>query len=324
MSENRVCKALGIEKPVIQGPMAYAATAPLVAAVSNAGGLGVLGIAFAPREFVKEQIALTRKLTDKPFGINVMLAQSVLDELNDLILEEKPPVCYCDVLLGLSEEMCRTYFKPWQEVGIKVVVKASSVYDAIAAEKGGADVVVVKGWEGGGHVTYEATTVLVPQARDAISIPLVGSGGIADGRGMAAAIALGAEGIEMGTVFLCAEEALIPDSVKQAVVDAQDMDNVITGACTGAGCRQLSNALSDKLIEIECENVREDAAKIIQDVSTGSLRAAMLEGDVDERGAVMAGQIAPLVKSVRPAKEIIDSIIEESKKVIEAMTKFTY
>ena len=199
MSNNRLCKALGIEKPIIQGPMAFISTASLVAAVSENGGLGVLGVGFAPQEIIKLQIEATRSMTNKPFGINVILMQEMLDMVSDVILKEKPPVIYADTLGDFDLELCTKYFSMWHEAGMKVVVKVGAIKDGITAEKAGADAVILKGWEGGGHVSYEATICLVPQAENCISIPVVASGGIADGRGMAAAIALGADGIEMGT-----------------------------------------------------------------------------------------------------------------------------
>ena len=192
---NRVCEILNIEKPVIQGPMAWISTAPLVAAVSNAGGLGVLGVGFAPEPFIREQIAETRKLTDKPFGMNVIMIPPNLEHVTKIVLDEKPPVMYADTIAGLDPELCKKYFEIWHSVGCKIVVKASFIDDAKIAADAGADVMIVKGWEGGGHVTFEATTVLVPQAVDLLDIPVIVSGGIADGRGVAAGIAMGAKEI---------------------------------------------------------------------------------------------------------------------------------
>ncbi len=199
---NRICETLGIEKPIVQGPMAWISTAPLVTAVSNAGGLGVLGVGFAPDSFVKEQVEKTRALIDKPFGINTVMIPENLDRLTALIQEIMPPVVYADTLQGLDLSLCQKYFPQWHEAGCKIVVKPVDIADAVVAEQRGADVVIVKGWEGGGHISVEATTVLVPQAADKITIPLVASGGITDGRGMAAAIALGAEGMKW-ELFLC-------------------------------------------------------------------------------------------------------------------------
>ncbi|WP_205426176.1 nitronate monooxygenase [Granulicatella sp. zg-84] len=270
---NRVCEVLNIEKPIIQGPMAWISTAPLVAAVSNAGGLGVLGVGFAPDEFVKEQVEETRKLTDKPFGINTVLIPENLDRLTKLISEIKPPVIYADTLINVDEQICLHYFKLWHDAGCKIILKASTIADAIAAEKGG------------GHTTVEAITILVPQATDVLSVPVVASGGIADGRGFAAAIALGAEGIEMGTIFMAAEEASVHPNVKKALINAGDMSTVITGYSTDEPCRQIKNKLSDEMIEIEANNTKEVAAELLRTVAESSLKKAMIDGDMVE-GAV--------------------------------------
>lgn len=322
---NRVCEVLNIEKPVIGGPMAWTSTAPLVAAVSNAGGLGVLGVGFAPIEFVEEQIRATRKLTDKPFGINVILVPNyeLLDKITKVVEDEHPAVVYADTLTGLDLELASTYIEKWHALGSKVIVKASDIQDAVTAEKAGADVIIVKGWEGGGHVSFEATMTLVPQAADCIKAPLVASGGIADGRGMAAAIALGAEAIEMGTVFLAAEETLVHPNVKQAVVDCGDMDTVITGYSTDEPCRQIKNKLSDELMRIEAEHTKAEAAEMLRPVAESSLKKAMADGDM-ENGAVMAGQIAPLIKSVRPVAEIIDTVLAECAEVLKKMPGYEF
>ena len=322
---NRVCEALGIEKPIICGPMAWTSTAPLVAAVSNAGGIGILGVGFAPIEFVEEQIRATRALTDKPFGINVIISPDTvfLDKITQVVQDEHPAVVYADTLAGLDYDLTKTYTDKWHALGSKVIVKASYIQDAIVADRAGVDVIIVKGWEGGGHVTVEATTVLVPQAADAIQAPLVASGGIADGRGMAAAIALGAEAIEMGTVFLAATETLVHPNVKQAVVNAQDMQTIITGTCTGEPCRQIQNKLSDELLRIEAEYVQAEAAEMLRPMAESSLKKAMMDGDM-ENGAVMAGQIAPLIREIRPAAVIIDTVLAECKEVLAKMPSFKF
>jgi enoyl-[acyl-carrier protein] reductase II len=326
MSDNRLCKALGIEKPIIQGPMAHVTTAPLVAAVSNAGGLGVLGVAFATPEIVATQIRETRKLTKKPFGVNVFMfpIPDMLDAVTAVIIKERPDVVYADTLNNLDLSLCRNYFPKWKAAGAKIIVKASRMEDAITGEKGGADVIIVKGWEGGGHVTPEATTVLVPQAADALSVPVVASGGIAEGRGMAAAIALGAAAVEMGSVFLCAEETDIPINVKQAIIKAGDMETIVTGTCTGEPCRQLENQLSDRILAIEAENPANVAAAEIKEMVGGSLRKAMVEGEIEMEGAVMVGQIIPLINKIRPASEIIDSTISQCKEVLLKLSQFDF
>lgn len=322
MSNNRLCKVLGIEKPIIQGPMAWVSTAPLVAAVSENGGLGVLGVGFAPAEFVKEQIRATRELTNKPFGINVIMIPELLEHVTNIIQEEKPPVIYADTLLGLDLELSKKYFAIWHDLGLKVIVKSSTIEDAITAEKANADAVVVKGWEGGGHTTYEATTVLVPQAADCLTVPVVASGGIADGRGMAAAVALGADGIEMGTVFMCAEETVVHPNVKEAMIKAGDMQTVITGYSTNEPCRQLKNKLSDEMVEIENQLSKEEAAVKLKEVAESSLKKAMMDGDVEEKGAVMAGQIVPLITEIKSVKNIINDVLEGYHETVAKVSRF--
>lgn len=320
---NRVCEILGIEKPVIQGPMAWISTAPLVAAVSNAGGLGVLGVGFAPEPFIRMQIAETRKLTDKPFGMNVIMIPPDLEHVTRIVLDEKPPVMYADTIAGLDVELCKKYFDIWHSAGCKIVVKASFIADALIAAEAGADVMIVKGWEGGGHVTFEATTVLVPQAVDLLDIPVVASGGIADGRGIAAAVAMGAEGFEMGTAFMAASESIVHPNVKKAVIEAGDMDTVITGYSTDEPCRQIKNKLADELIAIEANNVKVIAAELLRPVAESSLKKAMMEGDMDN-GAVMAGQIAALIKEEKPAAAIIDDALAQAKEILSKVNQFEF
>lgn len=317
---NKVCEVLNIEKPVIQGPMAWVSTAPLVSAVSNAGGLGVLGVGFAPLQFVREQIEETKKLTDKPFAINTIIEPEMCEHISEIIEEMRPPVVYADTLANLDEELCKKYFSKWKEAGSKVIVKASFMSDAIIADNAGADIIIVKGWEGGGHTTYEATTVLVPQAKDIIKAPIIASGGIADGRGVAAAIALGADGIEMGTIFMASKEALIHPNVKSAIIEAGDMSTVITGYSTDEPCRQLKNKLSKTLISIEDNNSKAIASKQMKDVAESSLKKAMMDGDL-ENGAVMAGQIVPLITEIKTVKDIIETVLSQGRKRLEEMKK---
>ncbi|MCD7894536.1 MAG: nitronate monooxygenase [Erysipelotrichaceae bacterium] len=320
---NRFCEIFNVEKPIICGPMAWVSTAPLVGAVSNAGGLGILGVGFATADFVEQQIKETRKLTDKPFGINVVMVPGMLDHVTAIVQKEKPPVVYADTIIGLDYDMCKKYFDLWHEAGAKIIVKASIISDAVVAEKAGVDAVIVKGWEGGGHTTFEASTVLIPQAADLLSVPVIGSGGIADGRGMAAAIALGADAIEMGTVFMVAKETAIHPNAKQAVVDAKDFETVITGTCTGEPCRQIKNALSDKMLELEANYSYVIANDKLKEIAASSLKNAMVNGDM-ENGAVMAGQIAPLVNEIKPVQQIIDETLEGCKKTLQQMQKYEF
>jgi len=320
---NRVCEILGIEKPVIQGPMAWISTAPLVSAVSNAGGLGVLGVGFAPEPFIREQIEATHSMTDKPFGMNVIMLPENLEHVTKIVVDMKPPVMYADTIAGLDPALCKKYFDIWHEAGCKIVVKASFIADAKIAAEAGCDVMIVKGWEGGGHVTFEATTVLVPQAVDLLDIPVVASGGLADGRGFAAAIAMGAEGFEMGTAFMAASENVVHPNVKKTVIEAGDMSTVITGYCTDEPCRQIKNKLADEMIAIEDNNTKEKAAELLRPVAESSLKKAMMEGDM-VGGAVMAGQITALVNEERPALQIIDDAIVGAKEILAHVNEFQF
>lgn len=312
---NRVCETLGIKYPVIQGAMAWCSNHEIVSAVSNAGGLGVLGIGFAPPEVIRDEVAKTRELTDKPFAANIFMIPSLLEVNSPLYEELALPVLYVDILANLDVEMAKIHFARWHAVGTKIVFKASFISDAVKAQEAGADVIIVKGWEGGGHVCDESTMVLVPQAAEVIHVPLVASGGICDGRGMAATIVMGAEGIEMGSAFLLAEENNIHPNFKQKIIETGDMGTTITGLSTGEPSRMITNTLSGRILQVEAENYRADAAKIVAEMSAGSLRRGATTGDLEE-GAVMIGQIVPLLREIRTAKEIIESTVNECEAIL--------
>ena len=316
MKKNRICEIFGIEKPIIQGAMAWASTAPLVSAVSNAGGLGVLGVGFAPVPFIEKQIAETKALTDKPYAINVFIEQEeLLEKVTKVAIAGQVPVIYADTIIGLDPALTEKYIRIWHENGIKVVVKASILNDAVIADKAGADAVIIKGWEAGGHVTYETTMTLVPLAVETLSCPVIAGGGIIDGRGIVAAMALGAEGFEMGSAFLMSEECDVHPNVKAAIAAAGDMSTVVTGASTDEPCRQLINPLSDKLCAIEAENPKAVAAELVREMAASSLRLSMAEGDM-VNGAVMVGQCASRLNEVRKAADIIDSAMTEAKALL--------
>lgn len=322
MAKNRICEIFGIEKPIIQGAMAWAATAPLVAAVSEAGGLGVLGVGFAPPAFIEAQIRETTALTAKPYAINVFIEQEeVLARVTEVAVAGKVPVVYADTIVGLDAALTEKYIRIWHEHGMKVVVKASILDDAVIADRAGADAVIIKGWEAGGHVTYETTMTLVPLAVETLSCPVIAGGGIIDGRGIVAAMALGAEGFEMGSAFLMSEECAVHPNVKSAIIAAGDMSTVVTGASTGEPCRQLINPLSDKLCAIEAENPKAKAAELIREMAASSLRLAMADGDMVD-GAVMVGQCASRLNRVRPAAEVMDSALAEARALLAELQHF--
>lgn len=319
MNKNPICDIFGIEKPIIQGAMAWASTAPLVAAVSEAGGLGVLGVGFAPVEFIEKQIEATRALTQKPYAINVFIEQeAVLERVTRAAVEGGVPVIYADTIIGLNTALTEKYIRIWHENGMKVVVKASILADAVIADRAGADAVIIKGWEAGGHVTYESTMTLVPLAAETLACPVIAGGGIIDGRGIVAAMALGAQGFEMGSAFLMSEECDVHPNVKAAIAAAGDMSTVVTGASTGEPCRQLKNPLSEKLCAAEADHPKAEAAELVRQLSASSLRLSMAEGDMIN-GAVMVGQCASRLNRVRPAAEIMDSALAEARALLAGL-----
>lgn len=297
---NRICELLGIEYPIIQGGMAWVATAELAAAVSNAGGLGLIAAGGAPAEVVREQIHKARTLTDKPFGVNVMLMNPCADEIMQVIAEEKPAV----VATGAGNP--GKYMEALKNAGIKVLPVIASVSLAKRMEKAGADAVIAEGTEAGGHIGELTTMVLTPQVVDAVSIPVVSAGGYADSRGTRAAFALGADGIQVGTRFLCASECLAHENYKNAVLKAKDRDAVVTGRATGAPVRALKNKLTKEYQRLEKEGASFDE---IEALGVGGLRRAFQEGDV-EMGSLMAGQSAAMVKKIEPCADIIKDFFD--------------
>lgn len=292
---NRVCELLGIEYPIIQGGMAWVATAELAAAVSNAGGLGLIAAGGAPADVVREQIKKARTLTDKPFGVNVMLMSPFADEVMQVILEEKPAV----VATGAGNP--GKYIEDLKSAGIKIMPVIASVAMAKRMEKAGADAIIAEGTEAGGHIGELTTMVLTPQVADAVSIPVISAGGYADSRGTRAAFALGADGIQVGTRFLCATECLAHENYKNAVLKAKDRDAVVTGRSTGAPVRALKNKLTKEYQRLEKEGASFDE---IEALGVGGLRRAFQEGDV-EMGSLMAGQSAAMVNKIEPCADII-------------------
>ena len=311
---TRVTEALGIEKPVLQGGMAWVSEAHLAAAVSNAGGLGVISAMNAPAEYLREQIRTCRHMTDKPFGVNIMLMSPHVDDVARVVLEEVVPVVTTGA--GLPGK----YMKDWIAAGIKVVPVVPSVAIARRVEREGATAVIAEGCESGGHVGETTTMALVPQVQQAVKIPVIAAGGIADGRGFAAAFMLGAEGVQMGTRFLCSTECRIHDAYKEKVMKAKDIDTAVTGKRLGHPVRALKNIFTAQLGKMEYDSSITNEE--IEAFGTGSLRKAAVEGDL-EHGSFMAGQIAGLVCDVKPAAEIIDSILAEAQKLFSEAPKWT-
>lgn len=311
---TRVTEALGIHKPVLQGGMAWVSEAHLAAAVSNAGGLGVISAMNAPAEYLREQIRTCRQMTDKPFGVNIMLMSPHVDDVARVVLEEVVPVVTTGA--GLPGK----YMKDWIAAGIKVVPVVPSVAIARRVEREGAAAVIAEGCESGGHVGETTTMALVPQVAQAVKIPVIAAGGIADGRGFAAAFMLGAEGVQMGTRFLCSTECRIHDAYKEKVVKAKDIDTAVTGKRLGHPVRALKNIFTAQMGRMEYDSSITNEE--IEAFGTGSLRKAAVEGDL-EHGSFMAGQIAGLVCDVKPAAEIIDSILDEARKLFSEAPKWT-
>ena len=308
---NKVCEILNIEKPVIQGPMAWISTAPLVAAVSNAGGLGVLGVGFAPEPFIREQIAETRKLTDKPFGVNIMLMNPDVDAIAQMVIDENIKV----VTTGAGNP--GKYMVAWKEAGLKVLPVAATVALAKRLERSGADAIIVEGTEAGGHIGELTTFSLVPQVVDAVSVPVVAAGGIATGRQVLAAFALGASGVQVGTCLLVSEECPIHQNYKEAICKAGDTDTIVTGRIGGTPVRILRNKMAREYIKREKEGA---SAEELELYTLGSLRKAVIDGDV-QNGSLMAGQVAGLCNEIKPLKEIIDGLFEDYKEAYLALEK---
>ena len=298
--KNRLCELLGIEYPIIQGGMAWGATAELAAAVSNGGGLGLIAAGGAPADAVREQIRKCRELTDKPFGVNVMLMSPFAEEVMEVVIEEKPAV----VATGAGNP--GKYIENLKAAGIKILPVIASVAMAQKMEKMGADAVIAEGTEAGGHIGEITTMCLTPQVVDAVNIPVVCAGGIADVRGAVAAFALGADGIQVGTRFICSDECIAHENYKQAVIKAKDRDAVVTGRSTGAPVRALKNKLTKEYQRLEKENA---SAEEIEQLGVGGLRKAFMEGDT-QMGSLMAGQSAAMVKRIEPCADIIRSYFD--------------
>lgn len=302
---------LGIQYPIIQGGMAWVAEHTLCAAVSNGGGLGIIAAGNAPYEAVREEIRKVKERTDKPFGVNIMLLSPHAPEIAHLVVEEKVPV----VTTGAGNP--GVYLKSWKEAGIKVIPVVASVAMAKMLERQGVDAVIAEGCESGGHIGETTTMALVPQIVDAVDIPVIAAGGIADGRGFLAVRALGADGVQMGTRFLTAKECQIHENYKKRVLKAKDIDTVVTGRSTGHPARSLKNQMTRKYLQMEKEGCSFEELELL---TLGSLRKAVQEGNLEE-GSMMAGQIAGLVKKEQSCKEIMEEIVTESEAILKKIAQ---
>ena len=304
--KTKITELLGIRYPIFQGGMAWVAESPLAAAVSNAGGLGIIGAASAPPEVVREQIRKVKDLTDKPFGVNVMLMNPNAPEVANVVVEEGVAA----VTTGAGNPAA--YMKMWKEAGIKVIPVVASVAMARMMEKGGADAVVAEGTESGGHIGSATTMTLVPQVADAVKIPVIAAGGIGDGRGIAAAMMLGAQGVQMGTRFIVAEESIVHGNYKERILKAKDIDSEVTGRSTGHPIRVLRNQMTREYLKMEEQGVGLEELELL---TLGSLRKAVMDGDV-VNGSLMAGQIAGLVKKEQTCKEMIEEMMQEAEELL--------
>ncbi|KAF1086735.1 Nitronate monooxygenase [Sporotomaculum syntrophicum] len=286
--------------------MAWVATAELVAAVSEAGGLGIIGSGQATPQWVRKQVHKVKELTGKPFGVNVMLLSPYAEEIINLLAEERVAV----VTTGAGNP--GKYLNLLHSAGSKVIPVVSSVALAKRLSRSGVDALIAEGMESGGHVGEITTMVLVPQVVDAVKVPVIAAGGICDGRGMAAALMLGAEGVQMGTRFICASECTVHENVKDAIIKSKDRDSIVTGRPTGHPVRVLKNKLTKKFIEFEETGA---PAEEYEKLGVGRMKLAMVDGDID-MGSVMAGQVSAMVQKVEPARDIINSVINEAERTI--------
>ncbi|KAB0577284.1 enoyl-[acyl-carrier protein] reductase II [Fusobacterium naviforme] len=299
--KTRVTELLGVEYPIVQGGMAWVAEQHLAAAVSAAGGLGLIGGASAPGEVVRNMIRDVRSMTDRPFGVNVMLMSPHAADVARVVLEEGVKVVTTGA--GVPDK----YIRDWKAAGVRVIPVVASVAQARLMERLGADAVVAEGTESGGHIGEATTMTLLPQVADAVSIPVIAAGGIADGRGMMAAFMLGAEGVQLGTRFVASTEAVVADAYKQRIVRAKDIDSAVTGRSHGHPVRCLRNDMTREYARLEAEG---KSFEELEYLTLGSLRRAVQEGDI-KSGTVMAGQIAGLVKDVKPCAKIIRDMMNE-------------
>ena len=305
--KTRITELLGIKYPIFQGGMAWVSEGRLAAAVAEAGGVGLIAAGNAPAEYVEEQIKLARSLTDGVFGVNVMLMSPTADDVAQLCADEKLKI----VTTGAGNP--GKYMEMWKSAGVKVVPVVPSVALAKRMERAGADAVIAEGTESGGHIGENTTMCLVPQVVDAVEIPVLAAGGIADGRGIAASFMLGAEGVQVGTRFLASEECQIHPTYKELVINAKDTDSIVTGRYTGHPCRGVKTKFSKKLANGEHDG--SITPEQFEEITVGSLRKAVKDGNLEE-GSFLCGAIAGMVNEVKPAKEIIEEMFAQAEKLL--------
>ena len=312
MIKSEICELLGIRYPVFQGGMAWIADGKLASAVSNGGGLGIIAAGNAPGEYVREQIKIAKSLTDKPIGVNIMLLSPFVDEVANVVVEEGVEV----VTTGAGNPS--KYMKMWKEAGIKVIPVVASVAMAKLMTRRGASALIAEGGESGGHVGELTTMVLVPQICDATTLPVIAAGGIADGRGVAAAFMLGASGVQMGTRFLSAKECNIHPTYKEKIIKANDLCTMVTGKRLGHPVRSLRTQFARDYFKAEYSAMPDDE---LEALATGALRLAVQEGD-NEKGCFLSGQIAAMVKNVQPAAEIVKEVMDEAEPILMGASKW--
>lgn len=304
--QTEINNLLEIEYPIIQGGMAWVAEHHLAAAVSEAGGFGLIGAANAPADWVREQIRKTKELTDRPFGVNVMLMSPYADEVARVIAEEGVKA----VTTGAGNP--EKYMELWKERNIKVIPVVASVALAKRMERCGADAVVAEGCESGGHIGESTTMTLVPQVVDAVDIPVIAAGGIGDGRGIAAAFMLGAKGVQMGTRFVVTKECQVHPAYKERIIRAKDIDTRVTGRSTGHPIRALRNDMTKAYLQKEQEGASTEELELL---ASGALKRAVQEGDI-HNGSLMSGQIAGLIKEEVSCKQLIDTLVSQTKEAL--------
>lgn len=311
MLKTAICELLGIEYPIIQGGMAHLSTAELVSAVANAGGLGIIGAGYYNADWVREQIHLTRQQTSKPFGVNLPLPSPHTEQVIEVILQEKVSV------LATGAGNPAAYVSRLEEAGVKVIPVIARVDHARRMEQVGVDVIVAEGTESGGRVGETTTMSLVPQVVDSVRVPVIAAGGISDGRGLVAALALGAQGIQMGTRFVCSDECIAHPSYKQKIMEAHDHSTVVTHRKVGYPLRALQNSLTEQVTALEESGISQEELELFDQ---GRMQLGLLEGDVEE-GSLLAGQIAGMITEIKPVSVIIQEIMTEAETILESLEK---